>query len=358
MLHNILTIYLKEFREVLRDRKTLVFMLVLPTLLVPALIQGMISFTNKQAKKEASKILKYHLDAPVGWERLGVSLSTWEGFEEVSNLEGKSMTEAIDNKDISFAIVVDPNASIDNPGQTPMDFLYRGISFSDQVSKRVEIWSKDFTDKEQIIRMNRLGIDTQDAQKGMISPFPLNKKKTANMREILGENIGGMLPYLFIIFSFLGSLYPAIDLGAGEKERGTLETLLLSPVPRRDLVLGKFLVVFTSGFMAALLSLTSMGVWLSLNGSKVSGVLGEIIASSIGVMDLVLIGVMMVPTAAIFAAMLLSISIFASNFKEAQSYAAPVQFLCILPAVAGMLPGVALDRFLVLCSDNQCGPHD
>ena len=68
---------------------------------------------------------------------------------------------------------------------------------------------------------------------------------------------------MFIIFSFLGAMYPAIDLAAGEKERGTLETLLLAPVARRQIVLGKFLVVFTAGVVAALLTLAGLGGWLA-----------------------------------------------------------------------------------------------
>jgi sodium transport system permease protein len=164
------------------------------------------------------------------------------------------------------------------------------------------------------------------------------------MREVLGERVGGMLPYLFIIFCFMGALYPAIDLGAGEKERGTLETLLLAPIPRYQIVLGKFFVIFTTGVTAALLCLTSLGVMLAAKGQEITGELGEVIAS-VSVVDLVLIAAMLIPTAAMFAALLLSVSIYAKSFKEASAYCGPLNFLVIVPALIAMLPIVKLDWY-------------
>jgi sodium transport system permease protein len=164
----------------------------------------------------------------------------------------------------------------------------------------------------------------------------------APMREVLGERLGGILPYLFIISCFLGAMYPAIDLAAGEKERGTLETLLLVPIPRWQVVLGKFLVVFLAGVVAALLTLVGLGGWLWWRSGELGGELGTVL-SAIGATDLLLIAAMLVPTAAIFASLLLGISIYAKSFKEAQSYIAPLNMLVILPAFLAMLPGVELD---------------
>lgn len=113
-------------------------------------------------------------------------------------------------------------------------------------------------------------------------------------------------------------------------------------MPRHHLVLGKFLVIFTTGFTAALLSLCSIMVWLLTKGQEVKGVLGNVI-SSVGSMDLGLIAFMLFPTTAIFAALLMCISIYAKSFKEAQSYATPLNFLAIIPAVMAMMPGVELN---------------
>jgi sodium transport system permease protein len=146
----------------------------------------------------------------------------------------------------------------------------------------------------------------------------------------------------------MGAMYPAIDLGAGEKERGTLETLLLAPIERYKIVLGKFFVIFTSGVISALLSLAGMGAMLVIEVKNIPPSLSiEFwnILSSISIVDLLLIGSMMIPIAAMFAALLLSISIYARSYKEASAYCGPLNFLVIIPAIIAVLPVVKLDWF-------------
>ena len=84
-----------------------------------------------------------------------------------------------------------------------------------------------------------------------------------------GSGFGGMVPYFVIILAFTGAMYPAMDLTAGEKERGTMETILTSPVSRTDLVLGKFFTVVTASLATAILALTSMGISFMLAKSTI-----------------------------------------------------------------------------------------
>ncbi|GIW70784.1 MAG: hypothetical protein KatS3mg102_0326 [Planctomycetota bacterium] len=151
------------------------------------------------------------------------------------------------------------------------------------------------------------------------------------------------LPYLVIIMCFSGALYPAIDLGAGEKERGTLETLLLTPARRSELVAGKFLVVLLAGLLAAALNVASLSLTLASGWAEARG-----IALVFEPLAAVLTVLLMVPTAAIFAALLLAISVYARSFREAQSYAVPLNFLVIVPAFFSMIPGFELDPILAL----------
>ena len=203
---------------------------------------------------------------------------------------------------------------------------------------------QEFSERYRSERLAGLGLDTPQEQEHLLNPLTIEEHNTADMRELLGERVGGMLPYIFIIFCFMGALYPAIDLGAGEKERGTLETLLLAPIRRYQIVLGKFFVIFTTGVTAALLCLTSFGVMLAVKVQEITGELGEVIAS-VSVVDLVLIAAMLIPTAAMFAAVLLSVSIYAKSFKEASAYCGPLNFLAIVPAFIAMLPIVKLDWY-------------
>jgi sodium transport system permease protein len=150
-----------------------------------------------------------------------------------------------------------------------------------------------------------------------------------------------LLPYMILVFAFLGALYPAIDLGAGEKERGTLETLLVAPISRIALVVGKFLVVLAAAVISALLSTASLAASMQL------GFLEDLATSSstfsFNFIEAVVALLMVIPVACIFAALLLALSIFAKSFKEGQSYAAPLQMVLILPAMVAFLPGVKLD---------------
>lgn len=165
-----------------------------------------------------------------------------------------------------------------------------------------------------------------------------------------GNLIGGLIPYIIIILCFTGAMYPAIDLTAGEKERGTMETLLCSPVHRVNIVLGKFLMVMTASIATMCLTLLSTGVSFALGGSFFTGgaktvAAGQAAAGMMPSIDpLGIFGVfaMIAPVAMLFAALLLTISLYAKSYKEAQSYVSPLIIVVIMPAMMGMLPGIEL----------------
>jgi sodium transport system permease protein len=159
-------------------------------------------------------------------------------------------------------------------------------------------------------------------------------------------------------------MYPAMDLTAGEKERGTMETLLCSPVARVDIVLGKFLMVLTGSLSAMCFMLVSMGTTALIGGFMLIGGGGAVAKtvqaagaakSGVGAMmpmidPLGLLGVlaMVLPVAVLFAAVTFTVSLFAKSHKEAQSYLAPMMIVIIMPAVIGMLPGIDLNVRLAL----------
>ena len=343
---NILTIYLKEMREVLRDRKTLIFMVVLPTLVVPVLMNIMIGFIVRAEKKAQTETLTFAIFGAEHLPDLANAFSEEKGFEKVDIPTQEAISSAIEENKIKFGLVI-PQASreqFESGEQVTVHFHYNNASVTSKVKNRASKVIYEFGESYRSERLAGLGLDTPQEQEHLLKPVTIEEHNTADMREVLGERVGGMLPYLFIIFCFMGAMYPAIDLGAGEKERGTLETLLLAPIRRYQIVLGKFFVIFTTGVTAALLCLTSMGVMLATKGKEVTGELGEVIAS-VSVVDLVLIAAMLIPTAAMFAALLLSVSIYAKSFKEASAYCGPLNFLVIMPAFIAMLPMVKLDWY-------------
>ncbi len=158
---------------------------------------------------------------------------------------------------------------------------------------------------------------------------------------------------MVILLCFTGAMYPAMDLTAGEKERGTMETILSSPISRGDLVLGKFSLVLNASLATAALSVISMGVsfWFAqhfkfLDFGDTSD--PNTLQIKIGLSAALSVFLMALPIAVLFSAALLTISLFAKTYKEAQSYLTPMTFLVIIPAVAAMLPGVELTPKLAL----------
>ena len=136
-------------------------------------------------------------------------------------------------------------------------------------------------------------------------------------------------------------MYPAIDLGAGEKERGTIETLLVSPATRFQIVMGKFIVVTLSGIISATLTFVGLYATLKLNSEIPSEIL-DLILRVIDINSIIVIFTLIIPISVFFAGVLLSFSFFANSFKEAQSIMTPFNFIVIIPAFIGTLPGMKL----------------
>jgi sodium transport system permease protein len=338
---DVLTIYLKEMKEVLRDRKSLIFMLVMPTLFVPLLMNILVGFIIKTEKKAETEVLTYTLFGAEYFPELANELKNETGFKKVDIDSPDELEQAIKQNRIRFGLVLPESArsQIEAAQQVTIELYYDNASATSKVKNRVNQVVQRVAKNIRSHRLEGLGLNTAQQQQSLIEPVVIKDHGTADLRETLGERIGGMLPYLFIIFSLMGAMWPAIDIGAGEKERGTLETLLLVPVQRYKIVLGKFLVIFTTAVTAALLSLTSIGVMLAVKVKDIPEAMElRRVILSIGPADLVLVAAMLIPTAAIFAALLLSISIYARSYKEASSYCGFLNFLVIIPAVISMLP--------------------
>jgi sodium transport system permease protein len=186
----------------------------------------------------------------------------------------------------------------------------------------------------------------------LVKPFETKTQNVAPPEKVTGNRVGGMIPYLFILLCFTGAMYPAMDLTAGEKERGTMETILCSPVARTDLVLGKFLMVLTASLTTAVVSIITTGLTFAVIG-VMAGISAAAAAQS-GAMPtldpagLLLVMVLVVPVAVLFCSVLLAVSLFAKSIKEASSYATPLIILIIVPAMMGLLPGVELNARLAL----------
>lgn len=335
-------VFLKELKELVRDKKTLFFMIALPLLIFP-LIFGGVAFVTKQAiEKAETKVLKYALVgaeyAPVIAEKLQQPTK----FTKIDIGADSDYTNLIRNETIDFVLIIPSSYSEEvlGNGQSTIQ-LYLNDAGLNLVYQRVNEIVKEQADASQLQAFATLGLDASQ-QQALLKPIVLEKISTADDRENWGEKIGGMLPYLLFILCLQGAMFPATDIGAGEKERGTLETLLISPIDRNKIVFGKFFTIAFAGTMTALITVASMAGWgLVLSQGMAIKFVADFMGQ-IGVIDFILIFLMLVPVVAIFAAVLLSISIYAKSFKEAQSYMGPLVIFVIIPVILALLPGVEL----------------
>ncbi len=175
-----------------------------------------------------------------------------------------------------------------------------------------------------------------------ITPLRVDAQNVAPREKEAMNFVGGFLPYILILMCFLGGNFPAVDLGAGEKERLTLETLLVTPSRRSEIATAKFLVIFLCALTASVCATASMAY--TFQSGLMSPQLAAGLKLDVRPLTVALVLSLVVPLAAIFASILLSLSIYAKSFKEAQSYMAPVQFLIIIPAAISMIPTFQLDK--------------
>ena len=175
-------------------------------------------------------------------------------------------------------------------------------------------------------------------QETSITPLAVDYSNVASDKEMFGKLAGGILPYFFIAFGFMGCMYPAIDLFTGEKERGTLETLLTTPVKRWKILIGKMLVVVTSGVMASTFSL--IGLFLSIESldpqkaPELIAIVNDILSPAF----ILMLYVLLIPMIFFFAGIMVPIAIRAKSFKEAQSIISPLNMLVVLPGMVGFFP--------------------
>jgi sodium transport system permease protein len=343
---HILTVYLKELTDSLRDRRTLISMIVVPTLVMPVLMFGVgtiMSKIIKQAREEGSSIVIVGgVDSP----GVVAALKAEKKFHLVT--PAGDFKQLISDKKIRAAVEIPAGfeASLKAGGSAVVTiYHYEGELKSSLGVNELEKFFRGLREKTVETRLTERGLPAS-----LVTPFEIKRQNVAAPEKVGGNAIGGFIPYIIIILCFTGAMYPAMDLTAGEKERGTMETLLCSPVNRLNIVLGKFLMVLTASVTTMLLSLVSMGVSAALGltffggGAQMGSTRGAD-AGSIPLIDpLGLVGVfgMVLPVAVFFAALLLSISLFAKSYKEAQSYVSPLIIVVIMPAVIGILPGIEL----------------
>ncbi|MGA2797421.1 MAG: ABC transporter permease subunit/CPBP intramembrane protease [Thermoguttaceae bacterium] len=171
-----------------------------------------------------------------------------------------------------------------------------------------------------------------------VRPFTLDSSDVARDSSFRGAAVWAkIMPMLLLLWTLTGAFYPAVDLCAGEKERGTLETLLSSPAQRSEIVLGKLLTIMLFSMVTAVLNLISVGftMWVSLGHFKVLG--------PPPLLSAVWLLAALVPISALFSALCLALAAFARSTKEGQYYLMPLLLVTMPLVILPMSPGMELN---------------
>lgn len=337
---NIVCVYRKELTEWLRDRRTLISTVVVPLLAFPVLMVGMLSLTSVligKAEKETHKVMV------LGGEDSPQVLDKLRAVENIEIVPSSDdWKHKISEKEIRAAIEIPKGfqSSLERgEEQTVKVYFYKGELKSSLGADRVEKFFQEYRDTVVASRLTARNVPAS-----IIKPFEVTRENVAPPEKVSGAALGGLLGYMVILLSMTGAMYPAIDLTAGEKERGTMETILSSPISRLDLVLGKFFLVLSASLTTAILAIISMGTSFYFVGKfgAMSAKDAATLQLHIGLPTVFAVFLMALPLAVLFAAVLLTIALFAKSYKEAQSYLTPMTFIVVIPAVASLLPGIDL----------------
>ncbi|MDP7565894.1 MAG: ABC transporter permease, partial [Candidatus Marinimicrobia bacterium] len=326
------------------DRRTIIMMVVVPLFLIPVLLGTVFKITKSMAEKASEKQLKVQIYGQEYAPDLYQAFADMDKVIILDQIPTDSIQSYIQQEFLDVAIHVDSDykVNIAKNGQAKIRIQFKGTDSFGITKDRINGVLKKFENQIVSERMDRLNLKPE-----VVRAYNINYEDVASKQEKFGKIAGGWFPYVFIIFGFMGAMYPALDLGAGEKERGTLETILSSPASRLDIVLGKFLVVLLAAFLTAFLALGGMAVGIQ----RIPDIPPEVLIVINEVLNPKTIGLIMtlvLPVAAFFSAMLLGLSIYARSFKEAQSIVAPLNIVIIFPAVIGTLPGMELNAITSL----------
>jgi len=348
-MRNVGIVYRKELTEALRDRRTLISTIIVPLLLFPILSVGFgalaVTLIGK-AKEEVPKVMILGgQDSP----------TILEGIKKLDKISVVPTTgnwkDQIVNKEVRAAVEIPSEFEADIAAQKSADvkiYNYKGELKSEFASGKINDYLKEYGDK---VVKDRLA--AKNLGESVLKPFEVKQENVAPPEKVSGAAFGGIIGYMVILLCMTGGMYPAMDLTAGEKERGTMETILSSPISRMHLVLGKFFLVLTAALATAALSVFSMGISFNVL-SKYAPKSGDpdsdasVLILHLGLKTVLSVFLMALPVAVLFSATLMTIALFAKTYKEAQSYLTPMTFVVIIPAIAAMLPGVELTPKLAL----------
>lgn len=338
----VMIVYRKELMEVLRDKRTLFMILLLPVILYPVLIIGFNAVMSRQ-----TGVLKEQ-GATIAIQDSVNTIVSARLLDELSKIEHFTLIPAAGNaqslyksKDIQSIVTLRDSISADGLITYQVYVQYDGTNDRSGIAFakiRDALVASEKTLVEEKLQLS--GINPE-----IMNLIDVRKLNTADSQKTMGKLLGMFLPYIMIMMLLSGAQVVAADLVAGEKERKTLETLLVAGVDRRDIVIGKYLTIITLGMISLIVNLFSISFSMQYMLSQ-SGV--DLAGAGMPIKAIFILLAAMLPLATLFSAILLSISTFSRNMKEARTYEQPLLMVSMILAMISFVPGIEMNNLMAL----------
>tara|TARA_Y100000816_G_scaffold290014_1_gene277743 strand:- start:723 stop:1931 length:1209 start_codon:yes stop_codon:yes gene_type:complete len=338
------TLLVKEIVHLFRDTKTIVQTVVVPTFITPLLIGAVIWYISSIAVDEGKKTYDVAVYDQAKTEltvklqesdRLNIVLmdSIDQVIDDVTN----------DNSEIGISFGSDFTSQLENNLSGEVTIYSKNLDNFSQAQGIVSDLIDDYDDQIRNERLNNLNVD-----ENFINPITVLDEDLTTNEEFAGSIIGGILAFLFIVYIMSGSMYPAIDLGAGEKERGTMETLISTNISSVDIIIGKMFSVTSSAVLTAIFSLLGFAVPLIViflfYGDSIPENAFEIISAIVNPVAIIAMFGLLIPLSIFMGAFMLAVSIYSKNPKEASLLLGNAVIIFFIPAYVPLInPGIELD---------------
>ena len=299
-------VFRKEMREILRDRRTLIA-IALAALATP-LVLFVISQVSVRTATETYTV-GYSGDMPAG---LDVLFSA-TGLKLVAVDDPASAAK----RQVDLGVVFTTSGADEYYDPTRQSAQLADVRFQTVLSK--------YDAAKVAASLQQHGVDPSVLDPLPVTVHPLSSPTQAAQNSFLSF----FLPYILITMSLTGGLSAALDTSAGERERKTLESLLLTPTPRTRLLVGKILAVALTSLAAALVAIASMLVALSQVTFGAGSGIGHVVLSPLAALVMFWLAILL---AVAFACVTIALGTLARNFRQGQAYATPLYFITIFPA--------------------------
>ena len=338
------TLLVKEIVHLFRDTKTIVQTVVVPTFITPLLIGAVIWYISSIAVDEGKKTYDV---AVYDQNNTQLTIKLQES-ERLNVLLMDSIDQVIDdvtndNSEIGISLGSDFTSQLKNNLSGEITIYSKNLDNFSQAQGIVSDIIDEYDDQIRNERLNNLNVD-----ENFINPITVLDEDLTSNEEFAGSIIGGILAFLFIVYIMSGSMYPARDLGAGEKERGTMETLISTNISSVDIIIGKMFSVTSSAVLTAIFSLLGFAVPLIViflfYGDSIPENAFEIISAIVNPVAIVAMFGLLIPLSIFMGAFMLAISIYSKNPKEASLLLGNAVIIFFIPAYVPLInPGIELD---------------